>query len=241
MIEKFEGIVLRTIKHSDNLMIADVYTRQAGRRQFLLPVSKSKKSRVRSVLFQPLSMLSFNATVRATGHLGRISDAASYSPYQSVPYDVVKSSIALYLSEVLTHALREEEADEGLFTFLHRSFMWFDAATCGYADFHLVFMARLLRFLGISPNMDNVSRNLFFDMQSGCLVSEQPLHSFFLTPADTARFLQLLSADFLSVSSMALNREQRGEFLAVLEEYYRLHVPSFPHLRSSEVLREIFG
>ena len=240
MNDKFEGVVLRSIKYNDNLMITDIYTRQQGRRAFLLPVTHSKKARVRSVLFQPLSMVAFTAPQRGAKRLVRIADAQPYLLYSSIPYDVVKSSIALYLAEVLTYALREEEQDEALFTFIERAFVWFDSVTEGYADFHLVFMAQLLRFIGIAPNLDNVTANSYFDLQAGLLVREHPLHPHFLLPAATQKFVRLFNSDFLSVRTLALNGELRGQFLAVLEEYYRLHIPDFPALRSGEVLRELF-
>ena len=149
MVEKFEGIVLRTLKYNDGLMIADLYTSQRGRMSFLVPVSHSKRSRVRSVLFQPLSMLSFTATVKIGRTLSRIGEVQPYSMYSSINNDVVKSSIALYLAELLSYALREDGRDDALFTFLDRSFTLFDNLEHGYADFHLVFMVQLLRFLGI--------------------------------------------------------------------------------------------
>lgn len=240
MNEKFDGVVLRTIKYDDNLMIADIYTLQQGRMSFLLPVTHGKKARVRNVFFQPLSMVSFIAPRRGTKRLVRITEARPYNLYNSIPYDVVKSSIAIYLAEVLTYALREEEQNESLFTFIDRALTWFDSAEEGYADFHLVFMARLLRFLGIAPCVDNTTANSYFDMQAGVLVHEHPLHPHFLLPAATAVFARLFAADFLSVRSLSLNGEQRGWFLAVLEEYYRLHIPDFPSLRSGEVLREFY-
>ena len=241
MNEKFTGIVLRTIKHNDNLMIADIYTQQRGRLSFLLPVTRSKNSKVRNVLFQPLSIVSFTVSGRVLKQLARISDASPHLLYSTIPYDVVKSSIALYLAEVLTYALREESKDEVLFAFLERALTWFDATDEGYADFHLVFMSQLLHFLGIFPNIENWSRNSYFDMEAGTLVREHPLHSHFLMPAITEYFVKLLSHDFLSVRTMALNKELRGLFLTALEEYYGLHIPSFPRLRSAEVLRTIFS
>lgn len=240
MNENFDGVVLRTIKYNDNLMIADIYTRQQGRSSFLLPVTHSRKSRVRNVLFQPLSMVSFATARRSTRQMVRITDAQPYLLYSSIPFDVVKSAIALYLAEVLTYALREEEQDEALFTYIDRALTWFDSAPEGYADFHLVFMVQLLRFLGIAPNMDNIASNSYFDMQAGSLVREHPLHPHFLMPASTQNLIPLFASDFLSVRSLALNGEQRRHFLAVLEEYYRLHIPDFPSLRSGEVLREFF-
>ena len=240
MIEKFEGVVLRTRKYSDGLMIADIYTAQHGRMSFLLPVSHSKRSKVRSVLFQPLSILSFTATVKAGNSLSRINDVSPYSMYSSIPNDVVKSSIALYLSELLTYSLRESGKDDSLYTFLDRSFTLFDHLEQGYADFHLVFMVQLLRFLGIYPNVDEFVPECYFDLAQGCAVREHPLHPNFLLPEDAACFVELLRIGYDSMHRLELNRKLRGEYLATLSLYYRLHIPEFPELRSAAVLHELF-
>ena len=240
MIEKFEGIVLRTLKYSDSLMIADIYTAQRGRMSFLVPVSHTKRSRVRSVLFQPLSMLSFTAPVKAGRNLSRIGEVQPYSMYSSIPNDVVKSSIALYLAELLTYALREDGNDDSLFTFLDRSFTLFDNLEHGYADFHLVFMVQLLRFLGIYPNLEGFAPGCYFDLFQGCVTREHPLHPNFLLPEDAAAFIELLRTGYDSMHLLSLNRKLRGEYLATLSLYYRLHVPEFPELKSAAVLRELF-
>lgn len=240
MVEKFEGIVLRTLKYNDGLMIADIYTAQRGRMSFLVPVSHSKRSRVRSVLFQPLSMLSFTATVKTGRTLSRIGEVQPYSMYSSINNDVTKSSIALYLAELLSYALREDGRDDSLFTFLDRSFTLFDNLEHGYADFHLVFMVQLLRFLGIYPNLENYTPGCYFDLAQGCATREHPLHPNFLLPDDAAPFVSLLRTGYDSMHLLSLNRKLRGEYLATLAVYYRLHVPEFPELKSASVLRELF-
>ena len=240
MIEKFEGIVLRTLKYSDGLMIADIYTAQRGRMSFLVPVSHSKRSKVRSVLFQPLSMLSFTATVKAGRNLSRIAEVRPYSMYSTIPNDVVKSSIALYLAELLTFALRESGKDESLYIFLDRSFTLFDNLEQGYADFHLVFMVQLLRFLGIYPNIDNAAPGCYFDLAQGCATCEHPLHLHFLLPEDAVSFLELLRTGYDTMHQLMLNRKLRGNYLAILNLYYRLHIPDFPQIKSMDVLKELF-
>ena len=240
MVEKFEGIVLRTLKYNDSLMIADIYTAQRGRMSFLVPVSHSKRSRVRSVLFQPLSMLSFTAAVKTGRTLSRIGEVQPYSMYSSINNDVVKSAIALYLAELLSHALREDGRDDSLFTFLDRSFTLFDNLEHGYADFHLVFMVQLLRFLGIYPNLENYTPGCYFDLAQGCATREHPLHPHFLLPDDALPFVNLLRTGYDSMHLLLLNRKLRGKYLATLSMYYQLHVPEFPELKSAAVLRELF-
>ena len=202
MVEKFEGIVLRTLRYNDGLMIADIYTAQRGRMSFLVPVSHSKRSRVRSVLFQPLSMLTFAATVKSGRNLSRIGEAQPSVMFPSIQNDVVKSSIALFLAELLTFALRESGRDDSLYTFLDRSFTLFDNLEQGYADFHLVFMVQLRRFLGIYPNVDEFVPGCYFDLAQGCAVREHPLHPNFLLPEDAANFVGLLGIGMIQCTGL---------------------------------------
>ncbi len=240
MVEKFHGVVLRTIKYSDTLMIADIYTQSHGRMSFLVPISRSKKTKVRSVLFQPLSMLSFSAPYRRGKSLARLTDVAPYTLYSSIPYEITKSSVALYLAEFLSNVLREECENEALFTFIDYALNWFDEAKENYSDFHIVFLLQLTRYLGIFPNIENYKKGDYFDLDAGTLVSERPLHPQYLSSEDTYNFVSLLKVDFASLHTISLNRKVRGAYLTLLQNYYRLHIPDFPELKSTDVLRELF-
>ena len=241
MIEKFDGIVLRTLKYSDSLIIVDIYTRQHGRLSFLAPASRSKRSKVRTVLFQPLSMLSFTASYKHGRQLSRISDVQPYAMYSSIPFNIVKSSIALFIAEVLAYALCEEEENKAVYDFLDSSFMLFDSLENGYADFHIIFLSQLLRYIGIFPNIEDYSCGAYFDMLQGCVVHEQPLHAHFLMPNEANFFVDLLSTGYETMHTLSLNREMRGYYLAFLTEYYRLHIPDFPKPKSLDILKELFS
>lgn len=222
-------------------MIADIFTETRGRLSFLVPVSRSKSSKVKSVLFQPLSMLTFNAAYKQGGKMMRLSEVRPYVLYSSIPYDPCKSAVALYLAEFLTRALREESDNAAIFAFLEYSLRWFDEAAKSFANFHILFLMRLTRFLGIAPNLeDAVAGRGYFDLSAGCFVGVQPLHGNFLTATQAADFFSLLECDYDDVSSVAMSRTLRGEFLDVIQRYYRLHIPDFPELKSSEVLKELF-
>ena len=240
MVEVFEGIVLRTLRYSDSLMLADVYTLQKGRMSLLVPVTHSKRGRVRNVLFQPLAMLSLTVSYKQSRQLQRVTAVQPYRMYSSIPFNVVKSAIALYLSEVLVYALREEERNDALFMFLNRSFLLFDELGKGYADFHIVFLSQLLHHLGIYPNIDDYAEGCYFDLVQGCTLKAAPLHANFLKPQDAGYFVSLMRVEYETMHLLSLNRELRGCYLAILNLYYRLHVPDFPQIKSMEILKELF-
>ncbi len=124
MLQKTVGIVLHTLKYNDTSNIVDIYTRENGRASFLVSVPRSRKSAVKTVLFQPLSMIEFEADYRPMSNLYRIKEAKSWYPFRTLPYDPYKSSIAMFLAEFLYRALREEAENGPLFAYLEHSIRW---------------------------------------------------------------------------------------------------------------------
>ena len=239
MTEKFTGNVQRTLKYNDNLMIADIFTASRGRLSFLVPVSRSKSSKARSILFQPLSILSFQSPYKQ-GKMSRLSDVHPHILYSSIPYDPYKSAIALYLAEFLTRALHEESDSSSVFDFLEYSLQWLDCAKEGYADFHIQFLMHLTRFLGIAPNLEGMTRGYCFDMMAGCFSGTRPLHGNYLTAEQATELFALPACNYGESVALGLNRSKRKELLEIVERYFRLHIPDFPQLKSSEVLKELF-
>lgn len=96
MLQKTVGIVLHVLKYNDTSNIVEMYTELSGRASFLVTVPRSKKATVKSVLFQPLALIEFEADYRPNTSLFRIKEAKSFSPFTSIPYDPFKSAIALF-------------------------------------------------------------------------------------------------------------------------------------------------
>ena len=128
MLQKTVGIVLHVLKYNDTSNIVEMYTELSGRASFLVTVPRSKKATVKSVLFQPLALIEFEADYRPNTSLFRIKEAKSFSPFTSIPYDPFKSAIALFLAEFLYRAIREEAENRPLFAYLQHSILWLD--TC---------------------------------------------------------------------------------------------------------------
>ena len=153
MLQTTQGIVLRTVKYADTSMIADLYTRESGRTSFVVRLPRTRKAAVKPVLFQPLALVELVADFRPTATIYRVREAKSAYPFASLPYDPCKSAIALFLAEFLCRAVREEAENHPLYAYLWHSIVWLDECREGFANFHLVFLMRLARFLGLAPNL----------------------------------------------------------------------------------------
>ena len=240
MLKKYTGIVLHTLKYNDKSNIAYFFTKEEGRRSFLFPLRKSRKSAMRSVLFQPLSMVEIEAEVRPHAEIYSVREAKMNYVFRSLPYDPYKSAIALFLSEFLFRALKEEGENAPLFAYLTYSVRWLDVCNAGYSNFHLVFLMRLSRFLGLYPNLESYEDGCFFDMLNACFVTSRPFHGQFLDVEEASHVGKLMRMNYETMHLFAMNRYERRRCLEIILEYYRLHLPDFHEINSFEVLKELF-
>lgn len=240
MLQKTKGIVLHTLKYNDTSIIVDMYTEMSGKESFWVTVPRSKKAVVKSVLFQPLSLIELEADYRSKATLHRVKDAKSLYPFSSLPYNPYKSAIALFLAEFLYRAVREEAENRPLFAYLQHSIVWLDECKEDFANFHLVFLMRLSRFLGLSPNLDDYQVNDYFDLLNACFASVRPQHTSFIYPEEARRLHQLMRMNYETMHLFSMNRTERGRCLTIINDYYRLHLPDFPILKSLDVLKELF-
>ena len=241
MLQKTVGIVLRALKYKDNSLIVDMYTECCGRASFLVPVSRSRKATVKASIFQPLALVELEADFRPTATIYKVKDAKSYYPFSTLPYDPYKSAIALSLSEFLYRAVREESENRPLFTYLHHSIIWLDECRTGFSNFHLVFLIRLTRFLGFYPNLEGYTEGCCFDLLNACFTPFRPSHSYYINSAEAAQLLTLTRVKYDTMHVLSMNRTERMRCLTVIEQYYRLHLPDFPELKSLDVLKELFN
>ena len=239
----FRGIVLRTVKYRDAELIVDFFTLSHGRLSFVTHVShSSRKSSQGASFWRPLNLLEFEAElpVPTARRLPRPKDVRVYENYADIPYHPVKSTLALFLSEFLSNVLRDTQSDATLYNYIEYSLRWLDAASHHLANFHLVFMIQLTRFVGIYPNLADCAPLRFFDLVQGTYCDGQPPHSSFLSPEE-AQFLPMLSRmNYANMHLFRFSRQQRWRCLEVINNYYSVHFPQFPQLRSLSVLREVF-
>ena len=266
MQETLRGIVLRTVKYGDNALIVDLFTESRGRQSFMTSTMRAKRS-VRSVSFwQPLSMVEFSAELKPNaGKLPRPTDVRTYYNYMDLPFSPIKSTLALFLAEFLSAALREEKENQPLYRYIESSLQWLDMveSSAAIANFHLAFLMHLSRFMGIYPNLevnDNLNLNPnpnpnpnpnskpstlnsqpYFDLLAGTYCDRQPSHAHFLKNQEAQALPILFRMDYPNLHLFRFSRKDRVRILQVLNEYYRLHVPNFPELKSLEVLQELYS
>lgn len=238
---KTRAIVLQTIKYGDSQLIVDFYTEKLGRLSFMVRIPKSSKGKMKRQLFQPLTLLMLEFDHRPTANLQKLKDVAICDPFRSIPFSPYKLGISMFIAELLSYATRNEQTHLALYEFIHSSIVWLDEAEDAFSNFHIVFMIRLTFFLGFSPNIESGMDGEYFDLEDGCFVSYVPTHTHYLGREDSFRLVSLIRLEYKTMHLYTMSRSDRNRCVEVILEYYKLHVPGFPDLRSFPILKELFA
>ena len=195
MLVKTRAIVLHSFKYGDTKLIVDMLTADYGRMSCIAAVGKQGKGKLRRQYFQPLTIIEAVADMRRSTGLQPLKEARVAVPYASIPFDPVKLPVALFTAEFIANATRREQGDQTVFAYAENSLRWLDGCRGGFANFHVVFMMRLTRFLGFYPNTDGYADGCWFDLRAAGFRPDAPLHGDRLPP-DEARKVITLSAQF---------------------------------------------
>ncbi len=236
---KAKGIVLHTVKYGDSSMVAYVLTDLFGRQNYMIQgVKKSGKSN-KNALFQPLFPIEFEGMESPKMQLHRMKEVRLAMPLRTLPFDVRKSTIALFIAEVLYRLVRESEPNETLFRFVESCVAALDEMNDGVANFHLWFLVKLSGLLGFYPQND-YDEGCFFDIVEGRFSHLMPAGGA-VFGVENARILHLLME--LQPDKMArleLSRARRSDFLNALLLYLGYHLDAVNHIKSVKIFSELF-
>ena len=118
MHHKTQGIVLGTRKYNDRFSITQVFSSEFGRTAYMLPQSKSKKSKINQALFFPLSVVNLEVEHFPLRQIHRIKEAQRQFPLYSINVNLLKVSIAFFFFYFFTQVLQETHENTVIFNFL---------------------------------------------------------------------------------------------------------------------------
>jgi len=240
MIHKLKAIVLHSIKYKENSSIVYLYTNGFGRQTYLVNALRSGKSKAKTSFFHPLFLIDIEAYHNPKSDMQRLKELQLSVPLQSIPFDIAKSSLALFISELLYKLVREEEPNTELFGFLYHSILLLDELREGVPNFHLHFLAQLSKYLGFYPNSAKQENAAYFDIKTGEFCILRPQHPLFFSAENTALLGKLLSLPASELAQLQLNRHRRRSFLSSMMDFYGFHFENLSPLRSLQVLKEVF-
>jgi DNA repair protein RecO (recombination protein O) len=241
MLHKTRGIVLKTTPYGDSSVVAQIFTEKFGIQSYMINGIKKPKAKIRMNMLQPLHLTEMVVYHKTNTGIQRISELRPTPIFRTIPYDIVKSTITMFLNEVLYKSIRQQNTDEQLFEFIYNGMCWFDETEPASVNFHLAFLLKLTRFLGFAPSTETKSNQNFFDLQEGAFCSMPPVHPYFLGKTDAALFISIFSTPFDKLQELQLTNSSRRSILEKILVFYTLHTASFGDIRSHQVLEDVLS
>lgn len=234
-----KAIVLSALKYGDTSLIVKCYTREEGIKTYMVRgVLKPKKKGITAAYFQPLTQLKIVANHNTKNTLNSLKEVQVYQPYKTIYNNIVKQSVVLFLSEVLTNAIQEEEQNTTLYEYLETALQWLDLHD-NVANFHLLFLLNLTGFLGFYPDLSDTKKN-GFDLLEG-VYSDNYANKNVIYKNDFYQFKKLLGINFDTIQEVSFSKEERQVVLQIIIQYFKLHLGNFRNPKSLQVLEIVFS
>jgi len=242
MLIKTRGIIFRSLKYSETSVIVDIYTEEKGLRAYIVNGVRSKNARIKASVLQVMTLVDMVAYDRNDNKLARIREIKVAYVYQSIPFDVVKGAVGLFMIELARKTIQESEKNEGLFNFLFGSFQELDATEHPVSNLHIGFMIELTAFLGFQPGGNyDMEESRVFDLLEGVFAPPEAEGHQSLDEGQSILLDNFLKTPMKQAYKIKLNRKERKDFLNQLLLFYRLHVESFDTLNAHKILEEVLG
>ncbi len=234
------AIVFRQTRYSDTSLVVRILTEQSGLLSCLIKGAHGPKARIKASLFQPLNLLDLVIDHKDKAELHYLREARVEFPFVSIPGDIRKTSILLFLNELLYKSIREEAAHGELFDYIHNELIFLDKETEITANYHLLFILHLTRLLGFFPQGTPERAGMVFNMQEGQFTAKGEISGdHFISGSECEAFTAMLEVSPHDHSRFSIPAAVRNSLLIKLLLYYRLHLPITGEFKSHHVLHEL--
>ncbi len=239
MLINTKGIIVRTMKYSESSIITDIYTEEVGMQSFIISGVRSKSAKTKAGIFQVMTIVDLVAYFKSSSKLNRIKEVKLDHIYEAIPFQVPRSSVGIFMTEIARKSIVEPEENPRLFKFVCDAFIFLDTTQQSFANLHLWFMLELTSFLGFLPGGAFTDNTPFFDMREGLFMKEKPDHQQYLDEEMSSFISQFLQLTKENCHEIRMNRVQRKRLLLNLIDYFRLHIDNFPTIQSHIILEEV--
>jgi DNA repair protein RecO (recombination protein O) len=238
MYSATEAIVLQLHPYKDNSAVVKLYSRQMGLVSCWVRSIRSKTSKTKVAILQPLSIINVDFSHKENNNMPQLKEITVAEHTPNIQLSIEKSSIALFLTELLLRTLKEASQDSPLYSFIRDSVSLLNSTDKKCTNFHLLFLVRYCDHLGFLPQENASVKNLYFDLQEGIFLAKEPMHPHFLAPSESKCLTELALLGMEDFYLPVIPQPIRKKLLHGLLEYFQLHLGISP-LKSHLILEEV--
>jgi len=249
MLQKCEGIVIRTTDYGETNKIVTLYTREWGKVAVMARGAKKTNSRLSSIT--QLFTHGYFLVQRGSG-LGSLQQGEIITSMRSIGEDIFLTAYASYIVELTDKCTEEKKPNPFHFELLYQTLNYMNE---GYeADILMnIYEMKMLNVLGLFPILNqcsvcgNTDGHFSFSIREGgfichrCL-DKDPYH-FKLSPASVKLLRLFYYFDLTRLGTISVKNETKAELKKVItayyEEYSGLYLKTKKFLNSMDQFRNL--
>lgn len=232
MLLTTKGIVLHSIKYSDNSLISKVFTEDKGLLSLISSNSKRRADKGK-VYFQALTEIDLVLYFKQNSKLHRLKEVSFVNKTTPISQNMSVTAIKFFLAEILSLHIKEEEGNAYLYHFLSSKVNQLNNGTFEARLFHIDFLYDFSQYLGVQPNFSEKASH--FDLVEGQMVQEKPTHEHYILAEDCS----LIHNYFYN--NYAPTKLEAKKILSILLEYYQIQLGNVSQLKSKTILEMVFA
>lgn len=243
MLQKVEGIVIRTNDYGETNKVVTLFTRELGKIGAMARGAKKPKSRLSSVsqLFTYGQFL----IQKGTG-LGTLQQGEMISSFRLLREDIVATAHAAYIVELTDKLTEDHKPNPYLFELLYQT-LYFMNEGIDLDVLTFIYEIKMLKVAGIAPQIDHciscgeAEQVVAFSIKEGGLLCSKcrfrdPQH-IKITPA-VAKLLRLFYYfDLKRLGNVSVKPETKAQLKTILSAYYDEY--SGLYLKSKRFLNQL--
>lgn len=241
MLHTTQGIVLHSFRYSDTSLIARILTRHLGLQSYLIPGVYKKQAKIKAGLFHPFAIVDLVCYHKDRDGLQRIKEIRHTQPLHGIMSDIRKSSVAIFLCEIMLGAFRHQEPQTNAFDFISHAIQQLDLLEENISIFHCIFLLQLSKYLGFSPSSGYSETFCHFNIREGIYQKSDDLTGACLSAVESYYFHLLSQQNLSEPITVKVPSELRKALLNWIVNYYRHHLEGLRELRSVDILSKVFS
>lgn len=211
-----------------------LFTELHGQRAYYASLGKQAQ------LFQAMSLLEVEERNRRQTGMPALSEVRRSVILGRIATDPARAAIALFMAEVLGQCVVEDQANTPLFDYVWHTVQALEVDH-RVGLYPLLFMGRLLRYMGVAPGEAKEIERVFLDLQEGEWRIMPPSHGDWIGGAEAHLMYSCSMLTIDELDAMETSRSQRNEVLHKLLRYIQLHLTNDRKVRSFTILAEVFA
>lgn len=240
MLIKTKGIVFKSVKFKETSLILDIYTRELGLKTYLINGVRKRNARTNPAILQLMNLVELDVYDQEQREINRIKEVRPAYLYQELPFKIEKSSVGVFILEIVRKNIREKETNQKLFDFLESMFVLLDQFPHNTANFHIAFLLSFSAQLGFFPESNFSESHPFFDLREGTYVTSAPFHRDYMDMEESGLLFEFLNSGLEDQYKIRISKNKRTALLDKLVDFYRIQLGDFGPIKSLEVFKDIF-